>query len=54
MFDSCSPLLNYISELVHFTQAEAHVVKYGLERLDETNVMKQFLKTLFGRGFNLS
>jgi predicted DNA-binding transcriptional regulator YafY len=53
--DGSSPLLRDINELVNFTLAAAHVVKCGLESLDETNLLKQFLKAKLytGHNFNL-
>lgn len=43
--DKQSPYFKDISELVHFTDEEAHVLKSAIESIDETNVIKQNLKT---------
>jgi predicted DNA-binding transcriptional regulator YafY len=50
--DCHSGFFRDFSELVHFTLEEAHIVKYGLESLDETNILKQFLKAKLYAGHN--
>jgi predicted DNA-binding transcriptional regulator YafY len=50
--DGRSPFFRDISELVHFTLPEAHVLKSVLDGLDDTNVLKQFLKTKLFAGHN--
>ena len=42
--DKCSPYFKDISELVHFTEEEAYILKSAIESIDETNAIKQNLK----------
>jgi len=42
--DKSSPYFKDISELVHFTDEEAHILKSAIESIDETNLWKQNLK----------
>lgn len=42
--DSSSPYFRDISELIHFTEEEAFVLKSAIESIDETHILKQNLK----------
>lgn len=42
--DKASPHFRDISELVHFTEEEAHILKSAIENIDDTNLLKQNLK----------
>lgn len=42
--DKSSPYFKDISELVHFTEEEAYILKSAIESIDETNLLKQNLK----------
>lgn len=42
--DKQSPYFKDISQLVHFTDEEAHILKSAIESIDENNVIKQNLK----------
>ncbi|MDR1895791.1 MAG: WYL domain-containing protein [Prevotellaceae bacterium] len=42
--DKSSPHLKEISELVHFTEEEAYILKSAIESIDENNLLKQNLK----------
>lgn len=42
--DKSSPYFNDISQLIHFTQEEAYILKSAIENIDETNLLKQNLK----------
>ena len=43
--DKQSPYFKDISQLVHFTDEEAHILKSAIESIDENNVIKQNLKS---------
>jgi predicted DNA-binding transcriptional regulator YafY len=42
--DKSSPYFKDISQLVHFTEEEAYILKSAIESIDETNLLKQTLK----------
>ncbi len=42
--DRTSPHFREISELVHFTEEEAYILKSAIESIDDTNLLKQNLK----------
>lgn len=42
--DKSSPYFIEISELIHFTEEEAYILKSAIESIDENNVLKQNLK----------
>ena len=42
--DKNSPYFKEISELIHFTDEEAYLLKSAIESIDETNIIKQNLK----------
>lgn len=42
--DRTSPYFRDISELVHFTEEEAYILKSAIESIDENNLLKQNLK----------
>ncbi len=42
--DKESPHFRDISQLVHFTEEEAHILKRAIENIDDTNLLKQNLK----------
>lgn len=42
--DRSSPFIKDISELIHFTDEEAHLLKHAIESIDETTLIKQNLK----------
>lgn len=42
--DKASPHFKEISQLVHFTEEEAQILKRAIENVDDTNVLKQNLK----------
>ncbi len=42
--DTSSPYFKDISELVHFTEEEAYILKSAIESIDENNLLKQNLK----------
>lgn len=42
--DKSSPYFKEISELVHFTEEEAYILKSAIESIDETNILKHNLK----------
>lgn len=42
--DRASPYFRDISELVHFTEEEAYILKSAIESIDENNLLKQNLK----------
>ena len=42
--DKSSPYFKDISELIHFTEEEAYILKSAIESIDENNVLKQNLK----------
>lgn len=42
--DKQSPYFKEISQLVHFTDEEAHILKSAIESIDENNIIKQNLK----------
>lgn len=43
-FDTSSPYFKDISELIHFTDEEACILKAAIESIDENNILKQNLK----------
>jgi predicted DNA-binding transcriptional regulator YafY len=43
-FDKSSPYFKDISELIHFTEEEAYILKSAIENIDENNLLKQNLK----------
>ena len=42
--DKSSPYFKDISQLVHFTEEEAYILKSAIENIDENNLLKQNLK----------
>jgi predicted DNA-binding transcriptional regulator YafY len=44
MLDKSSPYFKDISELIHFTEEEAFILKSAIENIDENNLLKQNLK----------
>jgi len=42
--DKSSPYFRDISELIHFTEEEAYILKSAIENIDENNLLKQNLK----------
>jgi predicted DNA-binding transcriptional regulator YafY len=42
--DKSSPYFKDISELIHFTEEEAYILKSAIENIDENNLLKQNLK----------
>lgn len=42
--DKSSPYFKEISELIHFTDEEAYILKSAIESIDENNIIKQNLK----------
>lgn len=42
--DKSSPYFKDISQLIHFTEEEAYILKSAIENIDETNLIKQNLK----------
>lgn len=42
--DKQSPYFKDISQLIHFTDEEAHILKSAIESIDENNIIKQNLK----------
>jgi len=42
--DKSSPYFKDISQLIHFTEEEAYILKSAIESIDETNLLKQSLK----------
>ena len=42
--DKSSPYFTEISELIHFTEEEAYILKSAIESIDENNILKQNLK----------
>ncbi|MFV0417911.1 MAG: helix-turn-helix transcriptional regulator [Dysgonomonas sp.] len=42
--DKASPYFKDISQLIHFTQEEAYILKSAIESIDENNLLKQNLK----------
>jgi predicted DNA-binding transcriptional regulator YafY len=42
--DKSSPYFRDISQLIHFTEEEAYILKSAIESIDETNLLKQNLK----------
>ena len=42
--DKSSPYFKDISQLIHFTEEEAYILKSAIESIDENNVLKQNLK----------
>lgn len=42
--DKSSPYFKDISELIHFTEEEAFILKSAIENIDENNILKQNLK----------
>ena len=42
--DKSSPYFQEISELIHFTEEEAYILKSAIESIDENNILKQNLK----------
>ncbi len=42
--DKSSPYFKDISELIHFTEEEAYILKAAIESIDENNLLKQNLK----------
>src|SRR5690554_6731192 len=42
--DKSSPYFKEISELIHFTEEEAYILKSAIESIDENNILKQNLK----------
>ncbi len=42
--DKSSPYFKDISELIHFTDEEAYILKSAIESIDENNILKQNLK----------
>lgn len=42
--DKSSPYFKDISELIHFTEEEAYILKAAIESIDENNLIKQNLK----------
>jgi predicted DNA-binding transcriptional regulator YafY len=51
--DGSSPLFRDLYELIHFSLAEIHVLKHGLDSLDDTNVLKEILRAKMHAGHNL-
>ena len=43
--DKSSPYFKDISELIHFTEEEAYILKSAIESIDENNILKQNQKT---------
>ncbi|HOH55143.1 MAG TPA: WYL domain-containing protein [Paludibacteraceae bacterium] len=43
--DKSSPYFKDISQLIHFTEEEAYILKSAIESIDENNLLKQNLKT---------
>jgi predicted DNA-binding transcriptional regulator YafY len=43
-FDKSSPYFKDISQLIHFTEEEAYILKSAIESIDESNLLKQNLK----------
>ena len=41
--DKSSPYFKEISELIHFTEEEAYILKSAIESIDENNLLKQNL-----------
>ena len=44
ILDKSSPYFKDISELIHFTEEEAYILKSAIENIDENNLLKQNLK----------
>ncbi len=44
LLDKSSPYFKDISELIHFTEEEAYILKSAIENIDENNLLKQNLK----------
>ena len=42
--DNSSPYFRDISELIHFTEEEAYILKSAIESIDNNNILKQNLK----------
>lgn len=42
--DKSSPYFKEISDLIHFTEEEAFILKSAIESIDENNILKQNLK----------
>lgn len=42
--DTASPYFKDISQLIHFTEEEAYILKSAIENIDENNLLKQNLK----------
>jgi len=42
--DKSSPYFREISQLIHFTEEEAYILKAAIESIDENNLLKQSLK----------
>jgi len=42
--DKSSPYFKDISQLIHFTEEEAYILKSAIESIDESNLLKQSLK----------
>ena len=42
--DKSSPYFKDISQLIHFTEEEAYILKSAIESIDETNLLKENLK----------
>ena len=42
--DKSSPYFKDISQLIHFTEEEAYILKSAIENIDENNLLKQNLK----------
>jgi Predicted transcriptional regulator len=45
--DKSSPYFKDISQLIHFTEEEAYILKSAIESIDENNLLKQNLKKSF-------
>jgi predicted DNA-binding transcriptional regulator YafY len=44
LLDKSSPYFKDISQLIHFTEEEAYILKSAIESIDESNLLKQNLK----------
>ena len=40
--DKASPYFKDISQLIHFTEEEAYILKSAIESIDENNLLKRF------------
>jgi len=51
--DKSSPYFKEISELIHFTEEEAYILKSAIESIDENNILKQNLEEKVLHGLRL-